>query len=130
MTRAKRAKVTALARREAGPVTLSDIHSLEVNDLRRLLAERTAPTGTRLLVRRLEARQTMSSGEHGVPIHIPEIHQELDNFAEILDVGPDVKGYQPKQVIYMWAGAGAHLTKELSLIEEKEVMGVVNIGPE
>lgn len=116
--------IEAIATREL----TSDVRSIAINSLRAVIAERTRPTGIRILVRRIQAHQTMSDGRSGVPIHLPDKYQELDNFATILEVGDAVTAYHPGDVIYMWGGAGHHLNEDLVLIEEKEVLGVVDLG--
>lgn len=115
----------ALARRED---VGGEVKSLAINSLRQVIAHHTKPTGTRLLIRKIEAHQTMSDGRHGSQVHLPDKYQELDNYAEVLHVGDEVTKYKPGDVIYIWGGAGAFLLDDLVLIEQKEVLGVVDLG--
>lgn len=102
------------------------------------------PAGDRMLVQRVSSRRTQTPGG----LYIPPTAQDLDQFCEIIRVGPKVgkvlfpdgtkRRPRTGDWVFIWAGAGMKLDmhrEEFLIVTTEEALGYVEVetsegGPE
>jgi chaperonin GroES len=87
------------------------------------------PLGRRVLIRKVAGKVEKTAGG----LFIPEVAQELEQFARVEVVGPEVETVRPGDLVYVWGGAGMRVElngAELFIAEERELLALVDVMSE